>query len=499
MLPMNRTEGTRWHLLVGGFLLAVTAIASPAQTLTTLYSFCGQTSCGDGSAPYAAPVQGIDGNFYGTTIYGGSYAGAYGTIYKITPTGKLTTLYSFCGESACDYGAYPYAGLLLASNGELYGTTFGSLGMVFKITTKGQLTTVYTFCSLTDCADGEQPYAGLIQAGNGNFYGTTSEGGVPSSDGFGTVFELTPSGALTTLYSFCSQPNCTDGQGPYTPLVQATNGDFYGATVDAGPPPGTGTMYRITPTGSLTTLYTFCLEQGCPSGYHPSGLIQATDGDLYGTTEEGGAFGFGTVFKMTPGGKLTTLYSFCSQGQPYCLDGAYPIGGVIQATDGNFYGTTSAGGAGYALSPGILSGGTIFKITPSGTLTTLYNFCSQLGCTDGSGPQAGLFQATSGVFLGTTRVGGTGASNGTVFRLSVGLGPFVETVPTSGKVGQAVRILGTNLTGASSVTFNGIPAVVTGVSGSEITTTVPAGATTGTVQVTTPGGTLLSNVPFRVP
>ena len=239
---------------------------------------------------------------------------------------------------------------------------------------------------------------------------------------------------------------------------------------------------------TVTTLASF---NGTDGAGPSAALIQATDGNLYGTAYVGGANYYGTVFKITPSGTLTTLYSFCSQSG--CTDGAYPSGALVQSTNGDFYGTTQNGGASDYCGAGC---GTIFKITPSGTLTTLYSFCSQSGCTDGENPQAGLVQATDGSFYGTT--GGGGAYNfGTVFSLSVGLGPFVETLPTFGKVGAAVKILGTNLTGATSVSFNGTAAVFEVVSSSEITTTVPTGATTGTVQVVTPNGTLSSNVPFR--
>jgi uncharacterized repeat protein (TIGR03803 family) len=162
----------------------------------------------------------------------------------------------------------------------------------------------------------------------------------------------------------------------------------------------------------------------------------------------------------------------------------------VQATDGNLYGTTHGGGV------SALNHGTIFRITPNGTLTTLYGFCSQSGCIDGAYPIA-LIQATDGNLYGTTESDWPN-DYGTVFTLYVGLGPFVETLPTSGKVGAAVKILGTNLTGATGVTFNSAAAVFTVVSPSLITTTVPAGATTGKVQVVTPSGTLSSNVPFRV-
>jgi uncharacterized repeat protein (TIGR03803 family) len=252
---------------------------------------------------------------------------------------------------------------------------------------------------------------------------------------------------LTTLYSFCSHAGCTDGANPFAGLVQATNGDLYGATGAGGIGASVCAPGQLTPVG------------GC-----------------------------GTLFKITPSGTLATLYSFCSQGE--CTDGMYPLAALIQGTDGYLYGTTSGGGAN--------GEGTIFKITPSGKLTALYSLCSQSGCSDGASPQAALIQATNGDLYGTTMSGGAATYYGTVFSLSIGLGPFVEAQTTSGRVGAAVKILGTDLTGATSVTFNGTAATFTVVSPSLITTTVPTGATTGKVEVVTPGGTLSSNLVFRV-
>jgi uncharacterized repeat protein (TIGR03803 family) len=451
----------------------VTTPSAQAQTVTTLHAFDGA----DGETPLAAMIQGADGNLYGTTRYGG--VNNDGTVFKMTPSGTLTTLHSFDGAD----GTWPFAGLVQAANGNFYGTTYNGGangdGTVFEITPGGKLTTLYSFCSQSGCTDGEDPHAGLIQATNGNFYGTTIGGG---TNGLGTVFEITAKGALTTLHSF----NGADGCIPYAGLVQASNGNFYGTTYNCSPY-GDGTVFEITPAGTLTTLYKFCFEGGfCADGADPyAALIQASNGNLYGTTVGGGAYGTGfdgTVFEITPSGTLTTVYSFCPDG---CTDGDEPYAGLVQATNGNFYGTTLLGGT--------EAFGTLFEITPSGTLTTLYTF----DITDGENPAAGLVQATNGVFYGTTEAGGANLL-GTVFSLSVGLGPFVETQPTSGKVGAAVRILGTSLTGATSVTFNGTAATFKVVSKSEITTTVPTGATTGTVEVTTSRGTLKSNTKFRV-
>jgi uncharacterized repeat protein (TIGR03803 family) len=453
-------------------LCATTAIPLPAQTFTTLHSF----DATDGDDPQGGLVQATNGKLYGTT-YGGGANGA-GTVFKITPSGTLTTVYSFCAQSGCSDGAYPYATLVQATNGSLYGTTTGGGangdGTVFKITPGGVLTTLHSF----DVADGYLPYTALVQASHGDLYGTTVQGG---ANGAGTVFKITPSGTLTTLYSFCSKSACTDGKSPFSALVQATNGNLYGTTFVGGAD-GYGTVFKITPSGTLTIVHSFDYTNG---GNPEAGLVEASDGNLYGTTEDGGGTDSGTVFKITPSGTLTTLYSLCSQSN--CADGYDVTAALVQATDRSFYGTTVLGGANCIPDGGC---GTIFKITPGGALTTLYNFT---GGTDGENPETGLTQDTNGKFYGTTQAG-----NGTIYSLSVGLGSFVETQTSSGKVGAVVKILGTDLTGATSVTFNGTAATFTIVSKSEITTTVPTGATTGPVKVVTPGGTLTSNFNFRV-
>lgn len=448
----------------------VVTLSAQAQTFITLHSF----NNSDGAYPSAPLIQATDGNLYGTASRGGNYSSCFencGTVFKITPSGTLTKLHDFNGTD----GDNPTAPLVQAMNGNFYGTTLSGgvsdLGTIFRITSSGKLTTLYSF----NGSDGSSPVAGLVQATNGNFYGTTVAGGANS---LGTVFKITSRGQLTTLYSF----NGADGSQPFAGLTQATNGNLYGTTQYGGFY-GYGTVFKITPSGTLTTLYSFDWAHG---SVPLAGLIQATDGMFYGTTVMGGANGAGTVFKVTPSGKLTTLHSFCSPGS--CVDGTSPYAALIQATDGNLFGATVWGGSSNL--------GTIFEIIPSGTLTTLYTFCLQSGCTDGTRPDSALVQHTSGIFYGTAEF--DGPYYGTVFSLSMGLGPFVETQPTIGKVGRPVKILGTDLTGATNVTFNGAAATFTVVSSSLITTTIPAGATTGTVQVVTPVGTLSSNVPFRV-
>jgi uncharacterized repeat protein (TIGR03803 family) len=460
---------------------AVTAISGSAQTFTTLANFDGT----DGSTPWAPPVQGADGNLYGTTVRGGTNNS--GTVFKMNPLGTLTTLYSFCSEPECSDGSLPYAALILAADGNFYGTTSGTggngYGTVFKIAPQGRLTTLYTFCSEASCTDGKYPLDALILAADGNFYGTTEEGG---TDDTGEVFKVTPQGALTVLYGFCTGINCSsDGSNPNAGLLQASDGNFYGTTVYGGSGDEGGTVFKITPQGTLTTLYSFCSETDCADGESPyGGLVQGTDGNFYGTTGFGGTNHDGTVFKMTPSGVLTTLYNFCSETN--CADGQFPYGGLVQATDGNFYGTTVTGGA--------IGSGTVFEISPAGALNTLHSF----GRNDGANPDTGLLQATNGSFYGTTTAAGA-YGNGTTFSLSVGLRPFIQTVPTFGKVGQNITILGDALKGSTSVSFNGTPATTFTASNTAIRVRVPIGATTGSVEVVTASGTVLkSNAPFQI-
>jgi uncharacterized repeat protein (TIGR03803 family) len=473
-------------------LYAATAISLPAQVFTTLTSFEGIGS--EGVMPVSGLVQSTNGNFYGTTLQGGGVGGDLGTdgtVYMITPKGTLDTLYDFC-TTTCPGGETPGTALIQATNGDFYGTTEygganGNYGTIFKMTPSGAVSTLYNFCAQASgylCLDGELPDAKLVQGANGDFYGTTRGGGAFSR---GTVFKITPTGALTTLYSFCAQSNCADGATPLG-LIQVASGEFYGVAYYGGGSLDAGTIYKISSTGVMTILHSFC-SATCSDGAQPSSILQGADGNFYGVTAGGGSVDAGTIYKITPAGTLTTLYAFCAGGIP-CEDGSEP-NSLVQATDGNFYGTAADYGPNYA--------GTLFRLTPTGTLTTLYAFCSQTGCSDGETPNPGLIQATNGTFYGTTEYSDqSDLAFGTVFSLSVGLAPFIETQTAGGTVGSEVKILGNNLTGAISVSFNGTLASFEVPSSSFIVAKVPEGATSGTVKVLTPSGTLSSNGVFQV-
>lgn len=407
---MTRLRGWSTTQILALFWFA-SAIGAPAQTLTTLVSFNLQ----NGATPGAPLILASDGNFYGTTQNGGINGG--GTVFKISPAGVFNTVYSFCAQANCEDGQLPASALVQGIDENFYGTTTGGgasgEGTVFQLTADGQLTTLYSFCALVDCADGTLPN-GLVQGKDGNFYGTTSGGGEIGTincdgDGCGTVFKITPAGALTTLHTFCRESGgCTDGAVPLAGLVQSTDGNFYGVTSIPWvcETPGScndgGTIFQITPSDVFSTIYTFCVQAGCPDGDYPiAALIEATNRNLYGTTDAGGANGSGTIFRVSDG-VLTTLYSFCPQYS--CPDGALPRASLVQAKDGNFYTTASAGGA-YGV-------GSILEMTPQGAVTTLYSFCRS--CEDGNTPYGGLVQGTSGIFYGTTSSGGDGGY-GTVF------------------------------------------------------------------------------------
>ena len=374
-------------------LLAAVVVDCAAQTLNTLHTFTGP----DGSIPYASVLQASDGNFCGTTSAGG--ANSSGTLFRMTPSGSFTTLHSF-NQFILNDGSEPVGWLIQARDGNLYGTTahggVGRQGTIYRLTLDGSFRTIASFIYQLD---GSNTQAGLFQTSNGIMYGDAPNGGI---DGAGMVYEVTPFGQLTGIYSFG-----VDGISPVSGLVQASNGNLFGTTLMGGQF-ACGTAFEITPSGSLMSVVEFGNRQteGC---FPYASLVIGTDGNLYGTTSAGGApqgFNAGIAFKITPGGSFTIIHVFD------IADGAAPQGALLLASDGNFYGTTQSGGAHNA--------GTIFKMTPDGTVTTLYSFCSLSGCSDGKYPYAGLIEGRDGNLYGTTTAGGS-ANKGTLFNFSTGL------------------------------------------------------------------------------
>jgi uncharacterized repeat protein (TIGR03803 family) len=357
--------------------------------VTVLHAFRGGTS--DGASPQAGLLAASDGNLYGTTVFGGT---GIGTVYRVTPSGQLTILVSF-GANAD--GATPRSGLLHAKDGNLYGTTNrgGALdqGTVFRVTPTGVVSVVHTF---SEYVDGARPVGGLIEAADGTLYGTTF--GTFDTEfygSFGTVFKMTPDGIVTLLHVFAG--GASDGIGPAAALLQTADGNFVGTTIGGGAA-GQGTVFQLTPGGAITILHSF--GGGAADGAQPtSGLIWGSDGNFYGATSRGGASNRGTIFRMSPGGALTMLHAFGGG-----IDGAIPTA-VMQANDGGFYGVTSTEGA--------LNGGTFFRLTGDGAIATLHAFSA----TDGGSPLAPVIQASDGLLYGATAGSGSYAG-GAVFRMT---------------------------------------------------------------------------------
>ena len=398
-------------LIVAVILLTLVGhtFTADAQTETNLYTFGSVPN--DGKVPYAGLVQGNDGNFYGTTYQGGT--NNHGTVFRISPSGSKTNLHTF-GDGNVNFAN----ALVQGSDGNFYGTTYqggtNGLGSVFRMSPAGVYTNLHSFGSSP--TDGRQPFAALVQGSDSNFYGTTYYGG---TNGVGTVFRVSLAGNYTILYSFVGFPN--DGAQPEAALIQANDGNFYGTTI-AGGTNGLGTVFRFSSGGGETNLYTF---GGSPTdGLEPSAaLVQGSDGNLYGTTYDGGSSGVGTVFRISPGGNYTNLYSFGSSPG----DGNFIGAGLLQGSDGNFYGTAILGGANHQ--------GTVYRISPSSSYTNLYAFGNTPG--DGFQPYAALVQGIDGNLYGTATAGGA-SSVGTIFRLTVPLTPPANQI-------SAVDVAGTNV------------------------------------------------------
>jgi uncharacterized repeat protein (TIGR03803 family) len=377
-------------------------LPAQAQTLSTLYSFAGDP---DGALPFAGLVRDAAGNLYGTTSSGGTN---HGTVFVVSSQRVETILHTFRVKSK---GSNPNAGVVRDAQGNLYGTTaYGgayNFGTVFKITKMGKQRTLHSFAG----TDGANPFAPLILDSAGNLYGTTAYGGAGSctggggQSGCGTVFILSPSGAETVLYSFAGG---TDGAFPSSGLVRDAEGNFYGTTPQGGgcvASQGCGTVFTLSNAGVETVLHRFAGDS--TDGSVPTGLIIGPGGNLFGTTVEAGAYGFGTVYELTPTGTEKLLYSFGGVAN----DGTNPPAGLVWDRAENFYGTTQMGGG-----PGCLSGcGTIFKITKAGVETVVYAFGAN--GTGGFIPFAGLIRDAAGNLYGTTGEGGT-SGLGTVFELT---------------------------------------------------------------------------------
>jgi uncharacterized repeat protein (TIGR03803 family) len=425
-------NGSRHSALACILLVGFAVAPLHAQSFQDLYNFDCSTG---GCTPFnfGQLTQGADGNLYGTTAYGGT-AGD-GTVFKVTPSGAYTSLWQFDGATT---GAGPVGGLTLASDGNFYGTTqnggtFG-YGTLFRINSSGSLTVLHHF---TNGADGENPLVPPVEAKDGNLYGVTLPG---------TTYRVTlPAGKFVQL------PNYVPFE-PSAPLLPASDGNLYG-TSRFGGIANNGTVFRLTTGGAVKIIYNF--PSSDTDGEDPAGpLVQGADGNLYGTTQYGGAnFTTGEVFKLTLSGTLTVLHSFdplVACGSQWCNnDGVNPYAGLLTASDGNLYGVNSQGGAfGY---------GTIFKITTAGSFTKLFDFTFAAGIAQGALPLTTLMEHTNGAFYGLSYEGGGPSGVGNFFSLTPTT--RISIVKVEGPIfvhpGVPVQILGNNLTHAVEVTFAG--------------------------------------------
>jgi uncharacterized repeat protein (TIGR03803 family) len=392
------------HSLVAGSLVALCMSAPPAcgQTLEVLHSFQGT----DGAHPYnTAMIQGRDGNFYGTTSSGGDLSlhngFGYGTVFKMTPAGALTTLVVFHGSdgSGPDSGGLVQGPDATGFGGDLSVNNGSGAGTIYKMTPDGTLTTLVQFDGITGLTPNK-----LLRGSDGELYGTTRGGG---SSGSGIVFKVGLDGTSTVLANF-------DGRNgrPLGGLAQGSDGNFYGTTASFGPG-SYGSVYSVTADGVLTTLVVFNKS----NGVNPLGeLVQGSDGGLYGTTPSY-FLAAGTFFMITADGALNTLFS----ARPFDTEG-WPL---VLGRGGNFYGVTYPG-------PG--SDGTVFQMTPTGTLTTLVSFPNNV-LTNGT-PETPLVEGTDGNLYGTTYSGGS-YDNGTVFRIAIILLPRLSLAKNGSQISMS--------------------------------------------------------------
>jgi uncharacterized repeat protein (TIGR03803 family) len=460
------TGGPVTKSLYLSIVLPAASTALSAQTYTVIHHFGSQA--GEPSAGQAETVaQSRGGALFATSPNPDGSSAAF----RIWPGGQVQVLHQF-GPNKLGYND-AVSGLTLATDGQFYGTTQQggtySVGSVFRITQDGDITTLYDFSPGSGSAIyPEYPFSAPIQSIEGDFYGNTGGG-----SNYASVYRITKSGDFTLLHTF------TNGQGraPYGPLVQGTDDYFYG-TMNAGGPTDHGTIFRISSTGDFKVLVNF---DGTNGGGPMSGLIQASDGNFYGVTFNGGPQDTGTLFRMTPLGTVTVLHTFTNGSE-----GAWPGNGLVQATDGYLYGTTTGRGK--------YGNGVLFRATLAGDLTVLHNFITSSGIQASSA----LIQHTNGKLYGFAAGGGK-FGEGVAYSVDIGMPPFVTFLPTYGRAGALVQILGEGFTAASQVFFNGTPAaspVV--VYPTYLRVIVPSGATSGPITVTTSTGTLTSNKVFLV-
>ena len=438
-----------------------------AATFNTIHTF---TPASDGNVPFPALVQGADGLLYGVNSTGGRSDN--GTIFSLgLGGGNFSVLNTF---TQTNQGTTPEGGLVQARDGNFYGTTntggSGGYGTLFQcVPSTGKLTILSQF---TNDDPGGNPDGALIEGVDGDLYGTARYGGV---DNFGTVFR-TDLAALTTV-TLAEVTGGLAGYYPQSDLIQATDGNFYGTTEQGGTD-NLGTFFQVTPAGVYTTLYSFT---GGADGSNPlRGVVQGTNGSFYGVCTQGGSNQGGAVYRIDYIGTsfaFTPLYSF----NPAFLDGSNALGNLVQASDGNFYGTTAGGG--------LYGDGTIYEITPTGAYILIYSFADG---TDGSAPVAGLTQASDGSFYGTAA--GTNGEAGTIFRVDLGLSAPIPRpeflLPANASAGDTILIKGDNFVGATAVSFAGangtrvVAASFAVLSKTVVQAVVPAGAFTGMVTVT---------------
>jgi uncharacterized repeat protein (TIGR03803 family) len=394
---ISQGSGTNVTTNIDSVVISCAAWHSFAETV--LYSFTGGD---DGADPTTGLTEGSDGYLYGTTAAAGAN-GSGGTVFKITTAGVLTVLHSFVNGTFTD-GSGP-SGVVQGTDGNFYGvTSYGGStgnGAVFKVTPTGTETILYSF--VNGNGDGANPSGNLIQATNGSFYGTASNAG---AYGDGAIFAITPSGQESVLYSFNASAN--DGFRPGSGVIQASDGNLYGTTPGNGSNVNNdyGAVFKVTLSGQETLVYTFQGITASDGQLPVAGLIQGVDGNLYGTTSEGGTGLSGTVFKLTSAGVETVLSNFNAGGST-SVNGYSPTASLIQASDGNLYGINNLGGA--------QNDGTVFQVTPQGVTNLVYTFGDSSG--DGAGPEANLIQASDGNFYGTTHGGGA-YGYGTIFKIT---------------------------------------------------------------------------------